>query len=150
MDKIKEKKLFNYNTSLGEIIEYCKEHNKIFEVNEKGYMLYDLIPNPEKDLAKIALGKVYQVHVKNQGKKRFSDFGIPPRRITKFRQSINNIINTVVETNKILETGYYQNCWGEKFPYKKLENGTLIIYKADMKTVKMTIDNFNKKRYFIN
>lgn len=147
--KNKQKPLFNYNTPLGKIIDYCKAHNKIFEVNEKGYMLYDLIPNPEKELDKIALGKIYQVHIKNGGKKKFSDFGNPPKRITKSQARINNLINTAVEINKIVESGYYSNCWGEKFPYVKLQSGMLVVYKADKKTVKMTIDNFNKKRRFM-
>jgi len=145
--KIKDKKSFNHNTSLGEIIKYCKDNNKIFEVNEKGFMLFDLIPNPEKEKDKISLGKVFEVHVKNQGKKAFSDFGIKQKRITKKEKMLHNLINVLVDLNKVKEHGYYKNAWGEKFPYKKLFSGELIVYYPDNKRVKMVINNFGVKNY---
>jgi len=145
--KLKEKVSFNYNTPLGDIIKHCRENDLIFEINEKGYRFYPLIANELKEKDIVALGKVWEVHVKNQGKKRFSDFGKKPKRITKKQNMVNNLINTIASINKIIESGYYENCWKEKFPYIKLSSGLLIVYHSDKIRVKMTIDNFGKKNY---
>jgi hypothetical protein len=148
MNKKTDKINFNYNTSLGEIIKYCKEKNKIFEVNEKGFMLYDFIPNEQKENDKISLGKITQIHVKNQGKKRFSDFGKKPKRISKQLQLQSDAMNLLKAINPIKEKGYVSNCWGEKFPYVKLANNRIIVYQPNNKVVKFTFDPDGNKRFF--
>lgn len=139
---------FNYNTPLGEVIKYCQSNNKIFEINEKGFLFFDLIPNIEKeeDIKKLrSSSNIYQVHVKNQGKKRFSDFGIPKRRIPKKEINRNKTIVSLTNIIKIIETGFVSNSWGEKFPYKKLENNTIIVFEHDNNTIKYIVDSSGMK-----
>jgi len=143
---------FNDNTSLGTIRKYCSENNKIFELSEKGFLFFDLIPDPQKEedilsLKKENIGHPRQIHIKNSGKEKFSDFG-KKKRYTKKERMRDQIINIIIATNKTVETGHYKNSWGEKFPYKKLSDGTLVAYYPDMKKVKMVINNFGRKNYY--
>jgi hypothetical protein len=136
---------FNDNTSIGEIRKYCLENNKIFEIKETGFMIYDFIENPEKDKDIIALGNIRNVHIKNQGKKKFSDFG---KRVKKSKDIIRKtqVYNFIAAINKIVESGYISNSWGEKFEFIKLSNGRIIVYNHNKdKTVKFIYDTNGKR-----
>lgn len=157
MAKIKEDKpKFNYNTSLGDIIKYCKANDLIFEINEKGSLIFNpIIIDLQKELDKKALltdgNCIKQIKIKGQGIEKFSNLRLEDKekRVKKSELQSNELIHLFSKYIPMKEITYTNN-YKQNFPAIKLINNTIIVLSPIRKDKIMFIINPDGSKKFVN